>query len=174
MAKIAFGKLGLVKNTSVNTVEHNGQIIEVKEYLPVNEKLELISNVINLAADENNFANPVKISVFATLSIIEAYTNITFTEKQKEDPTKIYDLFVSNGLSSLIFETIPKVELYELLTGIEDSVKAVYEYRSSVMGVLEAVQGDYSNMTLDAQNVHAALSDPDNLTLLKNVMTKLG
>lgn len=174
MAKIAFGKLGLTKNTSTTMINHNDQEIEVKQYLPVNEKLELISNVINLTADENNFANPVKVSVYAVLEIIEAYTNISFTEKQKEDPCKLYDLFSGSGLSSKILNAIPAVELAELLTGIDDSVEAVYKYRNSVMGVLEAVQGDYEGMNLDARNIQAAIADPENLALLKNVMTNLG
>ena len=174
MAKIAFGKLGLIKNTSTTTVNYKEQAIEVKQYLPVNEKLELISEVINLSADDNNFANPMKVSVYATLAIIEHYTNITFTEKQKEDPCKLYDLFVGNDLSSLIMAAIPAAELAELLTGIEDSIEAVYKYRNSIMGVLEAVQADYDGMNLDAQNIHTAIADPNNLALLKNVMTKLG
>ena len=163
MAKLAFNKLGLAKNASIKKINYNEQVIEVKSYLPVNEKLALISSVINNSADENNFANPVN-----------AYTNITFTDKQKEDPCKIYDLLVGNGLSSMILGAIPAEELAELLTGIEDSINAVYSYRNSIMGVLEAVQTDYSGMNLDAQNIQASLADPENLTLLKNVMTKLG
>lgn len=174
MAKLAFTKLGLAQNKAVTTVNYKEQAIEVKQYLPVNEKLELISEVINLSADDNNFANPMKVSVYATLTIIEHYTNITFTEKQKEDPCKLYDLFVGNGLSSLIMAAIPAAELAELLTGIEDSIEAVYKYRNSIMGVLEAVQADYNGMNLDAQNIHTAIADPNNLALLKNVMTKLG
>ena len=153
MAKIAFGKLGLTKNSSTTIINHNEQAIEVKNYLPVNEKLELISNVINFSADENNFANPVKVSVYATLEIIEAYTNISFTEKQKEDPCKLYDLFAGNELSSKIMGAIPSVELAELLTGIEDSIEAVYKDRNSVMGVLDVIQNDYSGLSLDAKNI---------------------
>ena len=174
MAKIAFGKLGLNKNTSIKTIECNEQQIEVKQYLPVNEKLALISNVINLSADDNNFANPVKISIFTVLEIISTYTNINFTEKQREDPCKLYDLFVGSGLSTKILATIPTEELAELLTGVEDSVAAVYNYRNSVMGILDIVQNDYDGMNLDAQNIHQSLSDPDNLALLKSVVTKLG
>lgn len=174
MAKIAFGKLGLTKNSNITIINHNGQEIEVKNYLPVNEKLELISNVINFSADENNFANPVKVSVYATLEIIEAYTNISFTEKQREDPCKLYDLFAGSELSSKIMGAIPSVELAELLTGIEDSIEAVYKYRNSVMGVLDIVQNDYSGLSLDARNIQAAIADPENLGLLKGVMTKLG
>jgi hypothetical protein len=174
MAKLSFTKLGLAQNKAVKTINYNGQIIEVKQYLPVNDKLELISNVINLSADENNFANPVKVSVYAVLEIIDTYTNISFTEKQKEDPCKLYDLLVGNGLSTMILSTIPVEELTELLTGIDDSINAIYTYRNSVMGILEMVQGDYSGLTLDAQNIQTAISDPGNLTFLKDVMTKLG
>ena len=91
MAKLAFTKLGLKTNTNIETFEFNEQTIEVKQYLPVNDKLTLISEVINNSADENNFANPVKVEVYAAIAIIEAYTNITFTDKQKEDITKLYE-----------------------------------------------------------------------------------
>jgi hypothetical protein len=139
MAKLSFTKLGLAHNKAVKTINYNGQNIEVKQYLPVNEKLELISSVINLSADGNNFANPVKVSVFAVLEIVSAYTNISFTEKQKDDPCKLYDLLVGNGLSTIIMEAIPTEELAELLIGIDDSITAVYNYRNSIMGILEAV-----------------------------------
>jgi hypothetical protein len=174
MAKLSFTKLGLAQNKAVQSINYNGQVIEVKQYLPVNDKLELISSVINLSADDNNFANPVKVSVFAVLEIISTYTNISFTEKQKEDPCKLYDLFVGNGLSSKILAAIPAEELAELLTGIDDSVNAIYNYRNSVMGILDIVQQDYSGMNLDAMNIHSAIADPENLSLVKDIMTKLG
>jgi hypothetical protein len=81
MAKVSLTKLGLKVNQDIKNIEFNEQIIEVKQYLPVNDKLELISNVINSAHDENNFSNPVKVSVFTTLEIMYAYTNINFTDK---------------------------------------------------------------------------------------------
>ena len=69
MAKVSFTKLGLSKNQDVKVVEFNGQDIEVKQYLPVNDKLMLISDVINMSMGENNFANPVQVSVFTTIGI---------------------------------------------------------------------------------------------------------
>ena len=93
MAKIAFTKLGLKKKDEVKTVNINNNVIEVKQYLPINDKLALISRVINLSHDSsNNFANPVQIEVIGTIEIIMAYTNLSFTEKQKEDYAKLYDL----------------------------------------------------------------------------------
>jgi hypothetical protein len=174
MAKVSLTKLGLKVNQDIKTIEFNEQIIEVKQYLPINDKLELISNVINLAHDENNFSNPVKVSVFTTLEIMYAYTNINFTEKQKEDPTKLYDMLISSGLVCEVINAIPEAEYHEVICGVEDSVNAIYTYRNSVMGILDTISTDYSNLDFDASVIQKKLSDPNNLTLLKDVLTKLG
>ena len=174
MAKVSLTKLGLKVNQDIKNIEFNEQIIEVKQYLPINEKLELISSVINSAADENNFSNPVKENVFLTLEILYHYTNINFTDKQKEDPVKLYDLVVSSGLVNKITDLIPEEELDEVINGVAQSVKAIYAYRNSVLGILESISKDYSNLDLDATEIQQKLADPDNMALLKQVLTKLG
>jgi hypothetical protein len=52
VAKVAYTKLGLTKNQEVKSFIWNDQIIEVKQYLPVSDMIELVSNVINLSHDE--------------------------------------------------------------------------------------------------------------------------
>lgn len=174
MAKVSFTKLGLTKSQDFVEIHLNEQVIEVKSYLPVNEKLELISNIINLSADDNNFANPVKVMVYSTLEIIEAYTNISFTDKQKENPTKLYDLFEGNGVTKMIFNAIPDDELTMLNNAIKDSIEAVYKYRNSAMGILESISSDYSNLNLDVDDLYTKMADKENLNVLKEVLTKLG
>ena len=174
MAKVSLIKLGLKVNQDVKNIEFNEQIIEVKQYLPINEKLELISSVINSAADENNFSNPVKENVFLTLEILYHYTNINFTDKQKEDPVKLYDLVVSSGLVNKVTDLIPEEELDEVINGVAQSVKAIYTYKNSILGILESISQDYSSLNLDATEIQQKLADPDNMALLKQILTKLG
>ena len=174
MAKVSLTKLGLKVNQDIKNIEFNEQIIEVKQYLPINEKLELISSVINSAADENNFSNPVKENVFLTLEILYHYTNINFTDKQKEDPVKLYDLVVSSGLVNKVTDLIPEEELDEVINGVAQSVKAIYAYKNSALGILESISQDYSALNLDATEIQKKLADPDNMALLKQVLTKLG
>lgn len=174
MAKVSFTKLGLKKNEEVGILHINEQDIEVKQYLPINEKLELISSVINSAADENNFSNPIKENLFLTLEILYHYTNINFTDKQKEDPVKLYDLVVSSGLVNKVTDLIPEEELDEVINGVAQSVKAIYTYRNSALGILESISQDYSALNLDATEIQQKLADPDNMALLKQVLTKLG
>ena len=174
MAKLAFTKLSLSKNEEVKIVEFNGQDIEVKQYLPVNDKFEVIGNIINRSADDNNFANPLKVEIFTALEIISAYTNISFTEKQKEDPSKLFDLVVSSGLYKEIICAIPHTEIESLQCYINSTIDAVYKYRNSIMGLLENITTDYSNLNLEATEIQKKLADPNNMQLLRDVLTKLG
>lgn len=175
MAKLAFSKLGLKVNNQVVNIHYNDQIIEVKQYISVNDKLKLISDVLNNSYDEqNNFANPVKTKVYIGLGIIEYYTNINFTDKQKEDMVKLYDCFESNGLLNTIINTIPASEYNWLVNSVNDTVKAFYAHRDSVLGILETIKTDYSDLNLDATEIQSKLADPQNMELLKNVLSKLG
>ena len=174
MAKVAFSKLGLKKQDIVKTVSICDQTIEVKQYLPVNDKLDLIGRVLTAAHDENNFSNPIKLEVIGTMEIIMAYTNLTFTAKQKEDLPKLYDLLDENNVINQIISAIPTEEYNFVINGIEDTVQAVYAYQNSILGILESVSTDYANLDLDATKIQHLIGDPQNLSLLKDILTKLG
>ena len=174
MAKLAFTKLGLKPNNEIVNIEFNEQTIEVKQYLPVQDKLELIGRVLELSHDSNNFSNPVKIQVYTALEIIEKYTNISFTEKQKENPPKLYDTLSGNGLIEKIVDVIPQEEYDVLIQGVYDTIESVYKYQNSVLGILDTISQDYSNLNLDATEIQKKIADPNNMELLKGIMTKLG
>lgn len=174
MSKIAFSKLALKKKEDIKTIIINDQEIEVKQYLPVEEKLNIITNVLQNSADDNNFANPVKVEVFMNLEIIYAYTNITFTDKQKEDPSKLYDLLEQNEIIAAVAQEIPETEYSLLIDWTQETIDAFYRHRNSALGILEQVSADYSNLDFDATQIQDKIADPANLSLLKDVMTKLG
>ena len=174
MSRVPFTKLGLKKIEDTKTISICDQDVEVKQYLPINDKINIITNVIENSADDNNFANPVKVEVFANLEIMYAYTNISFTDKQKENPTKLYDLLEENGIIAEVIAAIPENEYALLLGWIDETIEAFYTYRNSVMGIMEQISADYSNLSLDATAIQQKLADPQNLELLKSVMTKLG
>jgi hypothetical protein len=173
MAKQTFSKLNLKINNSISTIIINDIEIEVKKYLPMNEKIELVANVINAAADDNNFANPMKLEIFTALEIIYAYTNLSFTEKQKEDPAKLYDLLLTNGVISEVSNRISdeKIIIEKYVT---ECANAIYTYRNSILGLLETISADYSNLDLNAADIQQKLADPENMALLKSILTKLG
>ena len=174
MAKVAFTKLSLSKDTSIKEVEWKDQKIEVKQYLPVGEKLDLISRVINYSSDDHVFYNPCKIEIFELIEVILTYTNINVTDKQSEDVLKLYDLFISSGFADKIKENIPEEELKYIDNSIWATIKEIYRYRDSAMGIMEQIVQDYKDVDLDARKITEQLSKNENLSMVKDVITKLG
>ena len=173
MTKVAFTKLSLSKNTSVKEVEWKDQKIEVKQYLPVEDKLDLISRIVNYSADDHVFYNPCKVEIFELIEIILAYTNLNLTDKQQEDILKLYDLFVSSGFADVIKDAIPEEEINYLDDGIWATIKEIYRYRDSFMGIMEQTQSSYKDLDQEVTDIESKISNPENLTLLKDVVTKL-
>jgi hypothetical protein len=60
--------------------------------------------------------------------LIEKYTNISFTEKQKENIPKLFDILSGNGLVNLIISEIPQEEYDTLTRSVYDSIDAYYSY----------------------------------------------
>ena len=174
MGKIAFSKLKLVKKDDIKTITINDIEIEVKQYLPVSEKIDIVTNVLNNSQSENNFANPIHVEVYSNLEIIYAYTNLNFTDKQKETPDKLYDLLEQNGVINAVIEAIPQLEYELLIDWIKETIESYYTYRNSALGILDQISTDYSNLKYDATEIQEKIADPNNLTLLKDIVTKLG
>ena len=169
MSKVAFTKLGLTKNTDVASFDWNGQTIEVKAYLPIQEKMDLIAAVLNQCQDENNFINEAKITLFMNLEIVYRYTNISFTEKQKEDPAKLYDLFAGSGFFDDLFTVLPQIEYKSIVMWLSKTAAGFYTYRNSVYGILDAITHDYSDTNLNIQKLLESLQDSEDLGLIKEI-----
>jgi hypothetical protein len=50
----------------------------------------------------------------------------------------------------------------------------IYKHRNSAMGIIENMVNDYSEMDFNASEIQKKIGDPQNLELLKDVLTKLG
>lgn len=159
----------------MKVIKINDKEIEIKQYLPVNEKLNLITRVLQqVAQNEYPFVNPIQMDVYTTLEIIYAYSNIEFTKDEKENPADLYDELEKQEIANKIIAAIPETEYNFVVDGVNDTITAYYTYRNSVKGIIEDVTTDYKDLNLDATEIQQKLADPDNLALLKGVMEKLG
>lgn len=176
MAKLTYSKLGLNKiiNKEPIIIDFNKQQIEIQQYLPIEKKLELITNIINYSVDENGYYNPCRLEMFLTIETILAYSNISITQNQRKDIFKIYDNLINSGLANLILENIPENEYKYILTSTKETIENIYKYRNSVLGILDTISADYSDLNLDASTIQKKIADPENLELLKTILTRLG
>lgn len=177
MFKIPFSELKTSINTEVVYLpfgsEDDEKYYEVKKYLPLEKKLELVANIVNQSVDDNGFYNPMRVKMFILLECVFAYTNLEFSEEDMENLFELYDRLVCAGIGLAMVDAIEE-ELNIVTENVWETIKSVYAYRNSAMGILEHLTADYDNLKLDATEIQKILGDEKNLELLKNVITKLG
>lgn len=174
MAKMPFTKLKCKMVDNEIPVQFGEETITIKQYLPVQEKLGLIGRVVEQAhAQDANYSNPVKADVFTELEMIFAYTNISFTDKQKEDLPKLYDILKSSGIIDAMMKNLPEAEINAIFSGVWRTIESVYKYQNSVLGILDAIATDYSALNIDVNELQKQLQDPQSLELVKGLLTKL-
>lgn len=178
MAKVPFTKLGAKVNGSDCRCSYYNDdqeiFYEIKQYLPIEEKLDLVSNVINASVDNYGYYNPMRVKIFLVLEMVQAYTNLGFTPKMLENPFKLYDLLVSTGIFNEVISSISQDDWKDIQDSVWATIDSIYKYKNSVVGILESIGSDYENLNLDAQQIQATLADPNNMELLKNILQKLG
>jgi len=176
MAKPTFAKMNLKLNSETKTITLYDQEVEIKQYIPIEDELELIGNVISQeeASDSNKFLNIIKLKMFFDLEIVFYFSNIVFTEKQKENLPKLYDLLDYNSVIEEVAAAMPE-GLYEgLWNDTINMADRVYEQTNSAFGILDSISTDYSNLNLDIDGLRDKLASAENLDIVKDVVTKLG
>jgi hypothetical protein len=76
-----YKELNLEKLPDTETIEYHGVNITIKTYLPLQEKMVLISNIINLSGDDNGFYNSARFAFHFDMEMMKAYTNIEFEDE---------------------------------------------------------------------------------------------
>ena len=119
MAKVPFSKFGAKINTETCEyvfVNSKGEEIkyEIIKYLPFVDKLTVISDIINQSIDDKGYYNPMRVKIYTVLEIVYNYTNLSFTDKMKEDPFKLYDSIMSTNIFNNILEAIGDSEWKEI------------------------------------------------------------
>ena len=175
MAKVSLTKLNKIKSLDPIDIKIGEETISVVQYLPLEKKLAIMQNIIEQAGNnEEGFYNIVKLTVFYTIEMLRAYTNISFTEKQLEEPQKLYDIIVLNNIWNEVKKAIPQSELTDMWENTCALAREITDYNHSALGILNLVSNDYDNLNLDVKEMTEKLSDRTNLTLIKDLLTKLG
>lgn len=174
MVKVNLTKLNKIKSLDPIDIKIGEETISVIQYLPLEKKLTVMQNIIEQAGNnEEGFYNIVKLTVFYTIEMLRAYTNISFTEKQLEEPQKLYDIIVLNNIWETVKDSIPEKERDYIWDNTCALAREITEYNHSALGILKLMSDDYENLNFDVQEITEKLSDRTNLDLVRNLLTKL-
>jgi hypothetical protein len=142
MGKVSYTNLKLKVNTDVEKIilDENTEI-EVLKYLPIEDKYDLIAITLQKSKD-NDIYNPLMLDMYFHLYLIYLYTNISFTDKQKENEQKLYDTLKSNGIIDKVLEAIPEEEYDDLLDFMDQLINIEMNYNNSAAGVIRKLVDD--------------------------------
>lgn len=174
MAKVSFIKLNKIKSLEPVDIKIGEETISVVQYLPLEKKLAVMQNIIEQAGNnEEGFYNIVKLTVFYTIEMLRAYTNISFTEKQLEDPQKLYDIIVLNNIWNEVKKAIPQSELTDIWENTCTLAREITNYNHSALGILKLLANDYNNTSFNVEEITSKLSNKENLELVSNIINQL-
>lgn len=134
------------------TFDFMGEEIKVLSYLPIEKKYDLIMITCQKALEDDIY-NPLKLDMYFHLHLVYMYTNISFTDKQKEDEMKIYDTLKDSGLLDKILDVIEASEYDELYSYIEEISKLKTESKSNIMNAFKLMFQDLPNNAEEAANI---------------------
>ena len=139
--KVSYANMKLKTNTSVKTFEFGGQKVDVLQYLPAQDKYDLLMITLQKSLEDNIY-NEFKLNLYFELHLVYMYTNISFTEKQREDEFKLYDTLKSNGFYEKFFQVINEDEYNELFEQLNAIKNASFKNRRSVAAIISGLIDD--------------------------------
>lgn len=152
MAKVTFASLKLKVNTEVKTFNWEDKEIEVNQYLPINDKNDLISITMQKSKVEDLY-NPILLDMYFHLHIVYMYTNLSFTEKQREDEMKLYDMLQSSGLLDQIIKNMNESEYNDLWDKIEEYVEDDFRYSTTTAAAIRSIITDLPKQAEAAMDI---------------------
>ena len=98
-------------------ITYDGQTFNVRSWIPMEDKLALIGNIINASIDDNTFYNPARLHIFYVMNMVKEYTDIDFKDM---NIMYAYDLLDVSGLWDIIEKYIDENEINFIKQNIKE------------------------------------------------------
>lgn len=152
-------------------ITYDGQTFNVRSWIPMEDKLALIGNIINASIDDNTFYNPARLHIFYVMNMVKEYTDIDFKDM---NIMYAYDLLDVSGLWDIIEKYIDENEINFIKQNIKETITNIYAYKNSVLGMIDAMNQKSEDLKIDGEALQKVIGNPENLTLVKQILDNLG
>jgi hypothetical protein len=130
-----FNELELKINDKVRILKFKNKDIKVKQYLPIQDKLNLIQIALQQSLDEGVYNDGLLTAYFHTY-VVMFYTDLEFTEEEKQDVLTLFNLMDSENLIGSVIELIPQSEFGDLLEMLNNQQKNNMIFKQSAAYVI--------------------------------------
>lgn len=134
--------LNLHTDNDMYYIEVQGKKINIKKYLPINDKKDLIEITLQKAEEADGTYNEILIDMYFNLHLVYLYTDITFTDEDREDEMKLYDELESSGMLERILNKIPDEEYNVLMDYLKAMRREISSYKHSAAAMVQKLVVD--------------------------------
>ena len=113
------------------------------------------------------------LGMYFHLYLIMYYTNLTFTEKQREDLPKLYDAFEESGFINMFLNNMDRDEYVLLKHSLEEMKDITISYNNSVKKIFDVFQ-EYAPNTADKVSQELKNFDIDKYEQVVNIARAAG
>ena len=136
-----YSDLDLKTNTKTNIAVINDKEVEVLQYLPIEDKIDLIQIALQ-KSKENGIYNEMKLDMYFNLYLIYMYTNLEFTDEEKADEFKLYNELESNNIIISVIGAMEEHEYDNLIEYLKIMKKNNEKYMNSAAALIQTLIQD--------------------------------
>ena len=126
----------IINTVPTKAVTIDGNIVNIKQYLLTNDKMELINTIqdqcLNVA-----MVDQAHIDALFNALVITYYTDIEI--EADVDLIDVYDYFEINDYMTIVINAIPKNEYEALIEYVSETINDYNRYKASILGALEGI-----------------------------------
>ena len=138
-----FNELNLKLNEKERVLNFKGNEIKVKQYLPIDKKINLVQIALQQASViGDGMYNDGLLTAYFHVYVVMFYTDLEFTDEEKHDILTLFDLMDSENLIGSVIELIPKEEAEDLIELLNKEQMNNVTYKQSAAYLI----GQFINM----------------------------
>ena len=152
---------------------NSGVELNVRAYLPIDAKADLITWVINMALDDKTGSiSPIRFEACFSIAVVQRYCGIEIPEDSVLSET--YDLLETNDVIAQVMGVIPEDEITFLKELALDTVADISRYTSSFAGVMSTLNTDTSELTQRLQEIMQSIKNNEGMEQLAAIKDMVG
>lgn len=171
---IDYNDLGIETRVEEKTIKVCGdKELTVRNYLPMAEKIALISYVVDHALDESTGRfSPVRVGLFFDLAVAHFYGGINFPDEVKA--LDAYDALETNFVLNAIISAIPQDEYVSMRELVIETTNDIADYNSSFAGVMQIASQDADGLGNQIEELLGKVKNREGMELLSEIKNVVG
>lgn len=171
-----FKDMNLSLANETTTIKVAGDIeLAVRNYLPIDEKAQLIQFVVNGAVDDaTGTFSPLRVEVFFSLGLCRWYGGISFEDVKPEEISSVYDALDQSGTIDAIARAIPEDEFAFMNDLVRDTIDDIARYNNSFAGVMQIASENTDALNNEVTEIMGKIKNGEGMEQLAVIKDVVG